>query len=151
MIGTEYSLLHVQDPILYVIRKAHRQSTDKGAGLKKLSRSHSPMLLFTIFFSSDAVSGLLHTGRCGLPVPRPGNGDQCTSGKKQCLVVLGLFWSGLTSAQLSTLHLVHSAFSEGKLKKSTTEQLVMFPSCFHHNSNIVCKIRPHQGLLLGIS
>ena len=133
MIGTEYSLLHVQDPILYVIRKAHRQSTDKGAGLKKLSRSHSPMLLFTkIFYSSDAVSGLLHTGRCGLPVPRPGNGDQCTSGKKQCLVVLGLFWSGLISAQLSTLHLVHSAFSEGKLKKkyyrATGNVSIMFPS-----------------------
>ena len=30
MTGIEYMLLHVQDPILYVIRKAYRQSKDKG-------------------------------------------------------------------------------------------------------------------------
>lgn len=30
MTGTEYRLLHVQEPILYVIRKLHRQSPDKG-------------------------------------------------------------------------------------------------------------------------
>jgi len=30
MTGTEYMLLHVQEPILYVIRKLHRQSPDKG-------------------------------------------------------------------------------------------------------------------------
>ena len=30
MEGTEYMLLHVQEPILYVIRKLHRQSPTKG-------------------------------------------------------------------------------------------------------------------------
>lgn len=30
MVGIEYSLLIVQEPILYVIRKVHRQSPDKG-------------------------------------------------------------------------------------------------------------------------
>lgn len=30
MTGIEFSLLLVQEPILYVIRKVHRQSPDKG-------------------------------------------------------------------------------------------------------------------------
>lgn len=30
MTGIEYSLYLVQEPILYVIRKVHRQSPDKG-------------------------------------------------------------------------------------------------------------------------
>ena len=30
MTGIEYMLLHVQEPILYVIRKVHRQAADRG-------------------------------------------------------------------------------------------------------------------------
>ena len=30
MVGIEYSLLIVQEPILYVIRKVHRHSPEKG-------------------------------------------------------------------------------------------------------------------------
>jgi hypothetical protein len=30
MTGVEYHVLHVQEPILYVIRKANRQAHDKG-------------------------------------------------------------------------------------------------------------------------
>ena len=39
MVGTEYTLLHVQEPILYVIRKAHRQSPDKGDRCKSAVKS----------------------------------------------------------------------------------------------------------------
>lgn len=31
MAGIEYMLLHVQEPILYVIRKVHRQAPDRGS------------------------------------------------------------------------------------------------------------------------
>ncbi|KAL5464155.1 hypothetical protein EMCRGX_G033124 [Ephydatia muelleri] len=70
MIGTEYSLLHVQDPILYVIRKAHRQSTDKV----------TPLADYYI------LGGVVY---------------QCPD-----------LATVINARLLSTLHLVHSAFSE---------------------------------------
>lgn len=70
MTGTEYSLLHVQEPILYVIRKAHRQSVDKV----------TPLADYYI------LGGVVY---------------QCPD-----------LATVINARLLSTLHLVHSAFSE---------------------------------------
>jgi len=64
MTGIEYMLLHVQDPILYVIRKAYRQSKDKG----KYRKYHACVNIVCVVYFSDSIGGLLYLRRCGVSV-----------------------------------------------------------------------------------
>ena len=55
MTGVEYMLLHVQEPILYVIRKVHRQAPDRGITIPPprvaFKRISSQLLLWQIITS----------------------------------------------------------------------------------------------------
>lgn len=66
MTGVEYHVLHVQEPILYVIRKANRQSHNSCTFVAKFSNLDA----CTWLPCSDPIGPLLRPGGRGLPVPR---------------------------------------------------------------------------------
>lgn len=102
-------LLHVQEPILYVIRKVHRQAPDRGKNVPLLFR------LVVAFFFSDPSGRLLRPGGCGVSVSGHLVNHQLKTSKAIPCISASVIH--IIIVQLSTMHLVSEAFAECKLLK----------------------------------
>ena len=75
MKGIEYMLLHVQEPILYVVRKVHRQAPDKGAYVRGYidKMQCSGLSWFCVLYTSLSYPSrkLLYSERNRVPVSGP--------------------------------------------------------------------------------